>query len=66
MHVNDMVSSPFTDYCIIDVTDLNFGTYLVPFVQISVTSNSRRTAVSRNMLAKCQGLQPDFEKAMVQ
>ncbi len=43
MQVNAVCSSPFASYCVVDATDDdNFGTYLESFVQISLTSTSRR------------------------
>ncbi len=54
MQVNAVCSSPFASYCVVDATDdNNFGIYLESFVQISLTSTSRRAAVNYDKLAKC-------------
>ncbi len=67
MLVNAVCSSPFASYCVIDATDNNnFGIYLESFVQISLTSTSRRAAVSYDKLAKHWGIHPDRAKATVQ
>ncbi len=53
MQVNAVASSPFGFYSVVNATDdSNFGTYLESFVQISLTSTSRRAAVSLDKLAK--------------
>ncbi len=45
-----MGTLPFATYCVISVTDyLNFGTYLESFVQMSLTSTSRRAAISHDV-----------------
>ncbi len=45
MHVNVLSNSQFTSYCVVDASnDNNFGMYLESFVQISLTSTSRRAA----------------------
>ena len=67
MHVNAVSSSPFASYCVVDATDDdNFGIYLESYVQISLTSTSRRPAVSHDELAKRWGIDPDRAKATVQ
>ncbi len=67
MYVNAMFNSLFTDYCTIDITDdLKFGTYIRPFVQISLTRTNGRPVVSHHVLAKCWAIQPDHAKAKVQ
>ncbi len=67
MRVNAVCSSLFAAYCVVDATDDdNFGIYLESFVQVSLTSTSRRAAVSTNELAKCLDIHPDHAKAMVQ
>ncbi len=67
MHANAVARSSFADYYVISVTDdLNFGTYWDLFVQISLTSTSRRAVVSHDVLAKCSDIQPICVKAMVQ
>ncbi len=67
MQVNAVSSPPFSSYCVIDATDeKNFGSYLELFVQISLTSTTRRAAVNHDNLAKNWGIHPDHAKAMVQ
>ncbi len=67
MQVNVVCSSPFASYCVIDATDdNNFGIYLESFVQVSLTSTSRRAAVSYDELAKHWGIHLDRAKATVQ
>ncbi len=67
MQVNAVCSSLFTSDCVIDATDdNNFDIYLESFVQISLTSTSRRAAISHDELAKCRDIHPDHVKAMVQ
>ncbi len=59
MHENAVCNSLFAPYCVVDATDDdNFGIYLESFVQISLTSISRRAAVSHDELAKCWGIRP--------
>ncbi len=67
MWVNAVCSSPFASYCVVDTTDdNNFRIYLESFVLISLTSTSRRAAVSHNELVKHWGIHPDHVKATVQ
>ncbi len=67
MQVHSVCSSPFTSYCVIDVTDdNNFGIYLESFVQISLTSTSRRAAIGHDELAKRWGIHLGRAKATVQ
>ncbi len=67
MQVNAVCSSPFASYFVIDATnDNNFGIYLESFVQISLTSTSRKAAVDHHNLAKRWGIQPDRAKATIQ
>ncbi len=67
MQVNAVCSSPFSSYCVVDATnDNNFGTYLELFVQISLTSTSRRSAVGHNELAKCWCIHLDHANATIQ
>ncbi len=50
--VNAVCNSLFAPCFIVDASDdNNFGIYLESYVQISLTSTSRRAAVSHNMLA---------------
>ncbi len=66
-HVNSVPSSLIASFCVIDATDdNNFDIYLESFVQISLTSTSRKAAVSHDELAKHWGIHPDCAKAMVQ
>ncbi len=67
MQVNAVCRSPFASYCVIDATDgNNFGIYLESFVQISLTSTSRKTAVDPHELAKHWGIHLDCAKATIQ
>ncbi len=67
MQVNAVCSSPFASYCVVDATDDdNFGIYLESFVQISLTSTSRKAAVDHHKLAKRWGIHPDHAKATIQ
>ncbi len=67
MQVNTMSCSMLASYCFIDVTDDdNFGIYLEPFVQISLTSTSRRSAVNHDELVLHWGIHLDHAKAMKQ
>ncbi len=67
LQVNAVCRSPFAPSCVIDTTDdNNFSIYLESYVQISLTSTSRRTAVIHDMLAKCWGINPDCAKDTVQ
>ncbi len=67
MHVNTLSSLPFKSYWVVDATDEdNFGTYLESFVQISLTSTNRRTAVGHDRSAKHCSIHLDCAKAMVQ
>ncbi len=67
MQLNAVCSSPFASYSVVDATDVDiFGIYLESFVQISLTSTSRRAAVSNDMLAKHWGIHPDCAKSTVQ
>ncbi len=67
MQVNAVCSSPFASYCVNDATDdNNFGIYLDSFVQIFLTSTSRKAAVSYDKLAKRWGIHPDHAKATLQ
>ena len=67
MQVNAVCSSLFASYCFIDATDdNNFGTYLESFVQISLTSTSRKAAIAHDELAKHWGIHTDGTKATVQ
>ncbi len=67
MQVNAVCCSLFASYCVVDATDdNNFGISLESFVQISLTSTSRRAAVSHDERAKHWGIHPDFAKATVQ
>ncbi len=46
MQVNAVCSSPFASYCVFDATDdNNFGIYLESFVQIYLTSTSRKALI---------------------
>ncbi len=67
MQVNAVCSSPFASYFVVDATDDdNFGIYLESFVQISLTSTSRKAAVDHHKLAKHWGIHPDCAKATIQ
>ncbi len=67
MHLDAMSSSLFASYCVIDTTDhKNFGTYFESFVHISLTSTSRRAAVSHDKLAKNWGIHLDHAFATIQ
>ncbi len=67
MQLDAVCSSPFASYCVVDATDDdNFGIYLESFVQITLTSTSRRAAVSYDELAKRWGIHPDRAKVTVQ
>ncbi len=67
MQVIAVSISPFASYCVIDTNDdNNFGTYLESFAQISLTSTSRRAAVSHDELEKDWDIYPDCTKATVQ
>ncbi len=67
MLVNSVCSSPFASYCVIDATDdNNFGIYLDSYVQISLTTTSRRAAINHDKLAKHWAIHLDQAKAMVQ
>ncbi len=60
MQMNAVCSSSFASYCVVDATDdNNFGIYLESFVQISLTSTSRKAAVDHHELAKRWGIHPD-------
>ncbi len=66
MQVNAVSSSPFSSYCNVSAAnDNNFGTYLESFVQISLTSTSRRAAVNHDELAKRWGISLGYTKATV-
>ena len=57
MQVNAVCSAPFASYCVVDATDDdNFEIYLESFVQISLTSTSRRAAVSHDEFARRWGI----------
>ncbi len=59
MQVNAACSSLFASYCVINASDdNNFGIYLESFVQIFLTSTSRKAAISHDELAKHWGIHP--------
>ncbi len=67
MQVNAVCRSPFISYCVIDATDDdNFGIYLESFVQVFLTSTSRKAAASHDELAKRWVIHLDCAKATVQ
>ncbi len=67
MQVNAVCSSPSASYCVIAATDNNnFGIYLELFVQIFLTSTSRKAAVDHHRLSKHWGIQLDNAKATIQ
>ncbi len=67
MQVDALCSSLLASYCVIDVTDANnFGILLESYVQISLTSTSRRAAISHDDLAKHWGIHLDCAKATIQ
>ncbi len=67
MQVNTVCSSPFASYCVIDAADdNNFGIYLKSYIQVYLSTTSKRAAVSHDELATHWSIHPDHAKAVVQ
>ena len=66
MQVSAVASGLYAAYCIIDVTDdESFGSYLESFVQIDLTSTSRKATIAYDVLAERWGIHPDHARTTV-